>query len=409
MLEPGKSDAAVGRLVGGQLAHHFRLGTGVGEYVDEVYHQHIQWRLRQLVHLRQQAVGGDRVVEFVVGESFLAPEARQLLAQQCLFMQVLALFFLLVHPKRGVHLFDLQGHQSREDGVAGVLRGGRQNAEVDIFVYVEVICQFLAQHAPLVKAEVIEHQQKHLFARGEQGEDAAFHHVGAEYGAAVGRGNPCGVVLCDELGEISVGIGFLHLQHLVHRAVGLRKFQLPVHQLFIEFFPALRIKVFRHLEVYFGKLLPVTRLRGFLHDFAAVYVFLNAQQDLVGVDGLDEVVGDFRADGLVHNIFLLVFRYHHHGRVHPALFELRERFEAAEAGHVFIEKYEVEIFFLAQFERVRAVGSGGNVITFLFEKQDVGAEQVNLVVHPKQSAVCHCDIFYIQRRSYGKKARHAFS
>ena len=36
MTEPRQGNGAVGRLVIGQLAHHLRLGTGMGEHVDEV-------------------------------------------------------------------------------------------------------------------------------------------------------------------------------------------------------------------------------------------------------------------------------------------------------------------------------------------------------------------------------------
>ncbi len=42
MAEPGKRDAAVGRLVACQFAHHATLGTSVAQDVDKVNHKDIE-------------------------------------------------------------------------------------------------------------------------------------------------------------------------------------------------------------------------------------------------------------------------------------------------------------------------------------------------------------------------------
>ena len=44
-----------------------------------------------------------------------------------------------------------------------------------------------------------------------------------------------------------------------------------------------------------------------------VDVLLQRQQNLIGVDGLDEVVGNLLSDGLVHDILFLTLGHHDNG------------------------------------------------------------------------------------------------
>ena len=42
-------------------------------------------------------------------------------------------------------------------------------------------------------------------------------------------------------------------------------------------------------------------------------ILLQGQQDLIGVDGLDEVVGNLLSDGLVHDVLFLALGDHNDG------------------------------------------------------------------------------------------------
>ena len=74
VAEPADGDAAIGRLVVGQFAHHLRLGAGMAQHVDEVDDEHIQMVGRQLVELLHEFVCRRRIVDLVVGEGVVAAE-----------------------------------------------------------------------------------------------------------------------------------------------------------------------------------------------------------------------------------------------------------------------------------------------------------------------------------------------
>ena len=54
----------------------------------------------------------------------------------------------------------------------------------------------------------------------------------------------------------------------------------------------------------------IARLHRLSDNLLAVDVLLQRQQYLVGIDGLDEVVGNLLADSLVHDVFLLTLCHH---------------------------------------------------------------------------------------------------
>ena len=139
------------------------------QHVDEVEHHHVQVVTLQLGQLLHEALSLCRGVDFVVREGIFPAIAIQLGLDERFFVQVLALFFVFVDPQVGEHLGYLYRHQSREDGVAGILCGGRQNAAIDILVYLEQVTDFPLQHLPLVVAEIVQYHQEYLLAIVEQG------------------------------------------------------------------------------------------------------------------------------------------------------------------------------------------------------------------------------------------------
>ena len=72
-------------------------------------------------------------------------------------------------------------------------------------------------------------------------------------------------------------------------------------------------------------------------------MLLQGDENLVGVDGLYQIVGYLVADGLVHDVLLLAFGNHDYRDVGRRLFDAREGFEAGESGHVLVEDYKVEV------------------------------------------------------------------
>ena len=131
-----------------------------------------------------------------------------------------------------------------------------------------------------------------------------------------------------------------------------------------------------------SEVLLISCLRDFGDNLPLMDVLLQRQQNLRGIDGLDEVVGNLGADGLVHDVLLLALGAHHNGRGGLYLLDILERFESAETGHHLIEEDEVEGFLTAFFNGVVAVADGYHFVAFLLEEKDVGLEQFNLVVYP---------------------------
>ena len=51
------------------------------------------------------------------------------------------------------------------------------------------------------------------------------------------------------------------------------------------------------------------------HYGAAMQIFLDGKKYLIGVYGLDEVVGNFVSNSLIHNVFLLALGNHDYGYI----------------------------------------------------------------------------------------------
>ena len=62
---------------------------------------------------------------------------------------------------------------------------------------------------------------------------------------------------------------------------------------------------------------------------------------------------------------------------------LGEGLEPRHAGHHLVEDYQVVGAFGRHVDRVVAVVAGVDFVAFLFEEQDVGLQEFDLVVHPE--------------------------
>ncbi len=199
------------------------------------------------------------------------------------------------------------------------MRGGGQDTEIELFLDVKLLAEFGCEHAPLVIAEVVEHHEVDFLTLAEQGEHLVLEHLWREDRTVAGRSggvqlrHPVEIVLLDKLCEAQVRFLFLHAEHIGHRTVSRAQLQLPVHEFLIDFHPVLPRSAIHDLHGDLLELLLVLRLRHLRLDLFAVDVLLQCQQNLVGVHGLDQIVGNLLSDGLIHDVLFLALGHHHHG------------------------------------------------------------------------------------------------
>ena len=106
-------------------------------------------------------------------------------------------------------------------------------------------------------------------------------------------------------------------------------------------------------------------------NLPSVDVLLQHQQDLVGVDGFDEIVGNLLADGLLHNILFLALSDHHNRCRGRNLLDALKGLKPGEAWHLLVEHHQVKRPFTAQVYGIGAVAARCHFIAFLFEEDDV--------------------------------------
>ena len=106
----------------------------------------------------------------MIAEGVLPAISVELGLDEGFLIEVLAFFLIFIHPKVGKHLSYLIRHQTREDGITGILCRCRQYAAVEVFVDLKVIIEFWGKHSPLVVTEIIEHHKEHLLTFVEQRE-----------------------------------------------------------------------------------------------------------------------------------------------------------------------------------------------------------------------------------------------
>ncbi len=386
MFEPRTRQRAERRVVLGEFADDVGFGARVRENVEEIVDDDREVGVVHLLYIVHQFAALFRAHELVEREFPVLAVLGHQPFEELLLVLVLSAFLVVVEPFVGHQLVDGQRHQSREYGVAGVLGGRGQDGAVEIVLrHVVIASQQRGDRPPLVVAEVVDQQQRGLRILVRHREDVGAHqrvrHHGCVFRTPV---DPVVVVAAHELAELLIGFGFLVGQHLLDALVGgFRKIDLPVGQLAVQRTPV--AEGLGHLQRR-GDASEFRTVvgRGLLGDeLLLVDVLLDREQHLIGVHGLDEVVGDLRADGLVHDVLLLALGHHDDGRGGAHLLDLGERFESRHAGHHFVEDYQVVGPFGSHVDRVVAVVAGVYFVALLFEEQDVGLQQFDLVVHPE--------------------------
>ena len=122
-----------------------------------------------------------------------------------------------------------------------------------------------------------------------------------------------------------------------------------------------------------------------LADPVAVEQPGDHREDLARVDRLDQVVGDLGADGVLEGLGLLALGHHHHRHAVVDGPDGAEQLQPPPAGHLLVEQDHAVGLALEQDQRVVAVGGGLHGEALLLEKEDVGREALDLVVHPENA------------------------
>ena len=405
VAQPALRDAPISRFVAGKLPNHEAFRTSVAKHVNKVDNHDIQVVLHQLRNLCDELLCGVGVVYLVVRERVLAAITFELRPDQRFFIEVLALLAVLIDPKLREHLGDVIGHESAEDGVASILRRCRKDAAIEVLLDCKGVANLVQQDAPLVVAEVVDDDKEDLLAFIQQRIDGTLKDVGAHHRPFLRFLHPMHVVLAYELGELGVCFVPLRREHLLHSALRLAQLKLPIRQLLIDFLPFFKARGIVYLHAQSREVLLIIALQVLRDDFLLLDVLLERQQNLCGIDWLDEVVGNLRADCLLHDVLLFTLRHHHHRRSRQQFLYAGQCLEAAQTRHVLVEQDEVERLFRTTVECIVTVRHGFHLITFLLEKKDVSLQELNLVVNPKQFICSHesiicCELVTSRRGSH---------
>ena len=244
------------------------------------------------------------------------------------------------------------------------MRGCGQDTEIEVFLGRKVFVKQRFDYSPLVETEIVDEYEKYFLPVVDEGEDFGFEKFMAHQGM-LASGNPLFVVFLDEFGESAVGFGLLHGEQFVHIAFGLCEFQFPEHELFVNFKPVVpRIGVV-YLAANVLELLSIVARCLFQDDLFVVEIFLYGEENLIGIDRLDEVIGYFVSDGLVHDVFFFALGDHDDGNLGIFHLDLAEGIEPAQSRHVFVEDNEVEGLMSSFFKRISSIRYSCDFISFL--------------------------------------------
>ena len=306
------------------------------------------------------------------------------------FVEVLAFFTVFIHPEVWEHLSNDVGHEAREDGIAGILSGGGEDAAVEALVDLELVCNLIHDDSPLVVTEVIDDEEEYFLALVQQGEHAPLEDIGTHHlrpSGSLGFCDPSEVVLSDETGETLICLVLLHCQHLFHGAVCLAELQFPCDEAAVDFHPVINASSIADEHRQLAEVLLISGLHLFGHYFPSMDILLQRQQDLCRVHGLDEVVGNLTAYCLVHDVLFLALGDHHDGSGRCKVLNAGECLESAEAWHIFVKENKVIGALGHAVKGVVAVANGIDLVTLLLEEEDVGFEEFYLVVNPKEEVI----------------------
>ena len=171
--------------------------------------------------------------------------------------------------------------------------------------------------------------------------------------------------------------------------VAATEFEVPVDEFAVHVDPLVVVEAVVEFEANHAELLLVVEGLFLGDKTAGLGVLLDGEEDLVGVDGFDEVVAYLASEGLVHDVLLLTLGNHDDRELRVGGLDARERLEAADAGHVLVEEDDVDLTVAEFVEGLGAAGHGDDLVAAFFEEKDMGLEEFNLVVGPEYGDVVH--------------------
>ncbi len=168
--------------------------------------------------------------------------------------------------------------------------------------------------------------------------------------------------------EGRIGLGHLHLEHGVHIRCRIGQLHFPEHQTAIQLHPIGNAGGIVDSHRQPTELLAVIGGSRLADQTVAVQVLFQRYEYLIGIDGLDEVIGNLVAYGLIHNIFLFALSDHYHRYVRLTLLNGRECFEAGQARHILVEYNQIEMPRSAHIQGIASAHSRGHFIAFAVEE-----------------------------------------
>ena len=305
-------------------------------------------------------------------------------SEELLLVLILATLLVVVEPLIGHQLIDGQRHQTRKNGVAGVLRSGRQYGAVEVVGGdIEVAAQHSAYGAPLVVAEVVDEQQRGLGVAIHHRKNIVAHQRMRHHRRIlVARVYPILVVVADEAAKYSICLRLLVLQNLANRLVALDQLDIPIDQLAIDGSPLLEASCILHRGGNTTKLGTVVGGGLLGHKLLGLNVFLDERNHLRRVYGLDDIVGNLRAYSLVHNILLLALGYHNYGCGRAHILDKRKCLESRHSGHHLVEDNHIVGHLGSHIYCIVAIVAGLHLVPLRAEYHYVRLQQLNLVINP---------------------------
>ena len=194
---------------------------------------------------------------------------------------------------------------------------------------------------------------------------------------------PVEVVVLVEAAVHGLRVALLGAEDVVDIVVlGACQLDVPIDESAVHFNPFVGRHAVRELHAYFAELALVVLGAVFALEATEFGVFFDGEEDLAGVDGFGQVVADFAAEGVLHDVFLFALGDHDDGELRPALLDDVEGVEAAQARHLLVEEDEVRDEGFHFVERIAAALDGDDGVAFFFEEEDVWLEQVDFVIGP---------------------------
>ena len=225
-------------------------------------------------------------------------------------------------------------------------------------------------------------KREHAFA------DDVVAHRGPHFAGLLASGggrDPAWVLPLDEPREGLVGAAVLVVEDLAHALVGALEVEVEPDELLVDLHPLGGRQRPAEPSRELSESLEVILLHLLAADAVALQEPLAREEDLLGVDRLDEVVRDLPPDGVLHQVLLLGLRDHHDGRLGAVLLDPLQRVQPTQPGHLLVQEDDVEAVALDAVHGVGAVGDGLDVEALGFEEEDVRLEEVDLVVGPEDA------------------------